>query len=300
MPASLRQLRHEVTGRLRNRLTHTITGLPPERREAYARRLDSNPASRALVRGAASWYSRAPVPIAGGGLFHLLYVSTEELTLDHAHAGLIVRGTLELSVQEALKRTLRPGAVFYDVGANVGFFTLLGSRIVGPEGRVVAFDPVPSCARAVARNIELNGMSQAEIRAVAVGAADGRETLMVVGEASWSHMETTRERHRDVREEVEVDVVALDSLVAAGEIPPPDVVKIDTEGAEIAIVEGMRETLAKHGPALICELHDTNARFAELMDAAGYAMTNLDGPEPVREAGAIHVLARPRERGPSD
>jgi FkbM family methyltransferase len=295
MPASLRQLRHELTGRLRNRLTHAITGLPIERREAYARRLRSNPASRALLRGAASWYARAPVPIAGGGLHELLYISTEELTLDHAHAGLIVRGTLELSVQEAMKRTLRRGGVFYDIGANVGFFTLLGARIVGPAGRVIAFDPVPSCARAVARNIALNDLGQAEIRELAVGAAQGRERLMIVGEASWSHMETTRERHRDVRAEVEVEVVSIDGLVEAGAIPPPDVVKIDTEGAEIAIVEGMRATMERHGPAIICELHDTNERFAELMDAAGYAMTNLDGPEPVRDAGAIHVLAQPRE-----
>lgn len=296
MSPSLRQLRHEVTGRARNRATHFITGLPEDRRSSYARRLRSNPASRALMRFGAGWYARAPVPISGGGLCELLYVDTTDFPLDHAHAGLIVRGTLELSVQEALRRTLRRGGVFYDIGANVGFFTLVGARIVGEHGRVIAFEPVPSCARAVARNIELNELAQAQIREVAVGAADGQATLLVVGEASWSHMESTRERHRDVRAEVDVTVVSIDSLVAAGTIPPPDVLKIDTEGAEIEIVEGMRETLERHGPSVICELHDTNERFAALMDELHYRVTNLDGPEPVREAGAIHVLAQPRER----
>ena len=295
MPPSLRQLRHEVTGRMRNRATHFITGLPEERRSAYARCLQSHPASRALLRFGASWYARAPVPISGGGLYDLLYVDTTDFPLDHAHAGLIVRGTLELSVQEALRRTLRRGGVFYDIGANVGFFTLVGSRIVGESGRVIAFEPVPSCARSVARNIELNGLEQAEIREVAVGASDGHATLLVVGEASWSHMESARERHRDVRAEVDVTVVSIDSLVAAGTIPPPDVLKIDTEGAEIDIVEGMRETLTRHGPAIICELHDTNERFAALMDELDYRATNLDGPEPISEAGPIHVLAQPRE-----
>ena len=295
MPPSLRQLRHEVTGRMRNRATHFITGLPEERRCDYARRLQSNPASRALLRIGASWYARAPVPISGGGLYDLLYVDTTGLPLDHAHAGLIVRGTLELSVQEALRRTLRRGGVFYDIGANVGFFTLVGSRIVGESGRVIAFEPVPSCARSVARNIELNGFEQAEIREVAVGATDGEATLLVVGEASWSHMASARERHRDVRAEVDVTVVSIDSLVAAGTIPPPDVLKIDTEGAEIEIVEGMRETLERHGPAIICELHDTNERFAALMDELHYRATNLDGPEPISDAGPIHVLAQPRE-----
>ena len=295
MPPSPRQLRHELTGRIRNRATQLITNLPQERRYAYARRLRSNPASRALLRQAASWYARAPVPISGGGHFHLLRVDTRDLPLDHAHAGLIVRATLELSVQQAMRRTLRRGGVFYDIGANVGFFTLLGSRIVGESGRVIAFEPVPSCARAVARNIELNGLAQAEIREVAVGAADGRARLLVVGEASWSHLESARERHRDVRTEVDVTVVSIDGLVAAGTIPPPDVLKIDTEGAEIEIVEGMRETIARHGPTIICELHDTNERFAALMDELDYRATNLDGPEPISEAGPIHVLAQPRD-----
>ena len=89
----LRTLRHELTGRLRNGATHYITGLPEDRRATLARRARSTKASRAVMHAAASWYGRAPVPIAGG-LGHLLYVSTADLPLDGAHAGLIVRGTL--------------------------------------------------------------------------------------------------------------------------------------------------------------------------------------------------------------
>src|SRR5882757_11121436 len=170
MTPDLRQLRQELTGRLRNSATHVITGLPEERRTELARRVRSGRVSRALLSRASGWYGRAPVPIAGG-LGHLLYVSTADLPLDHAHAGLIVRGTLEPPVQEALRRLLAPGDVFYDIGANVGFFTILGARLVGPQGHVVAFEPVPACARAVGRNIELNGFAHAEIREAAVGAA---------------------------------------------------------------------------------------------------------------------------------
>src|SRR5882757_3800337 len=236
MPGSIRHLRHEVTGRLRNGATHVITGMPEERRAELAERVRSARASRALLRRASSWYGRAPVPIAGG-LGHLLYVSTADLPLDHAHAGLIVRGTLEPPVQEALRRLLAPGDVFYDIGANVGFFTLLGARLVGPSGRVVAFEPVPWCAHAVGRNIALNGFAHAQIRAEAVGAADGSARLLVVGEASWSHLESTG-RHADVRDEIDVTMVSIDGLVASGAIPPPDVLKIDTEGAELQAIEG--------------------------------------------------------------
>jgi FkbM family methyltransferase len=294
MPGSLRDLRHELTGRLRNGATHVITGMPEERRAELAERVRAGRASRAVLKRAASWYGRAPVPVAGG-LAHLLYVSTADLPLDHAHAGLIVRGTLEPPVQEALRRLVAPGAVFYDIGANVGFFTLLGARLVGPSGRAIAFEPVPACARAVARNIELNDFAHAEIREAAVGAAGGRARLLVVGEASWSHLASTG-RHADVRDEIDVAVVAIDELVAAGEIPPPDVVKIDTEGAELQAIAGMRATIERHRPAIVCELHDTNAAFCALMDELGYVTTNLDGPEPVVAAGPVHALAQPRER----
>ncbi|MGI9098546.1 MAG: FkbM family methyltransferase [Solirubrobacteraceae bacterium] len=292
MPAPLRQLRQEITGRLRNGATHLITGMPEDRRARAAARVRAGRASRALLRTAAGWYARAPVPIAGG-LAHLLYVSTADLPLDHAHAGLIVRGTLEPPVQEALRRLLAPGDVFYDVGANIGFFTILGARLVGPQGRVVAFEPVPACARAVGRNIALNGFAHAEIREEAVGAAGGRARLLVVGEASWSHLASTG-RHADVRDEIDVTVVSIDELVQAGALPPPDVLKIDTEGAELQAIAGMRTTIERHRPAIVCELHDTNAQFAALMDALGYTTTNLDGPAPVAAAGPIHALAQPR------
>jgi FkbM family methyltransferase len=293
MPSALRQLRQELTGRLRNGATHVITGMPEDRRAELARRVRSGRATRALLRGASGWYGRAPVPIAGG-IGHLLYVSTADLPLDHAHAGLIVRGTLEPPVQEALRRLLAPGDVFYDIGANVGFFTLLGARLVGPSGRVIAFEPVPWCARAVARNIEINGFDHAQIRAEAVGDADGDARLLVVGEASWSHLESTG-RHADVRDEIDVDVVSLDSLVAGRAIAPPDVLKVDTEGAELQVIEGARATIARHRPAIVCELHDTNEAFVALMDELGYVTTNLDGPAAVAGAGPIHALAQPRD-----
>lgn len=294
MPGPLRDLRHELTGRLRNGATHLITGLPEDRRAGLAERARGGRASRALLRRAASWYGRAPVPVAGG-LGHLLYVSTADLPLDHAHAGLIVRGTLEPPVQEALRRLIAPGAVFYDIGANVGFFTILGARLVGPQGRVVAFEPVPACARAVANNIALNGFGHAEIREAAVGAASGRDRLLVVGEASWSHLASTG-RHADVRTEIDVAVESIDELVGAGEIPPPDVVKIDTEGAELQALAGMRATIEAHGPSIVCELHDTNEAFCAVMDEVGYTTTNLDGAAPVASAGPVHALAQPRRR----
>ena len=70
--------------------------------------------------------------------------------------------------------------------------------------------------------------------------------------------------------------------------------KIDTEGAELQVIAGMRDTIERHHPAIVCELHDTNAEFCALMDELGYVTTNLDGPTPVIDAGPIHALAQQR------
>jgi hypothetical protein len=71
------------------------------------------------------------------------------------------------------------------------------------------------------------------------------------------------------------------------------VIKIDVEGSELDALEGMRRTLERHRPVVVCELHETNSGFVELMGSLGYLVENLDGPEPVLEAGPVHALARP-------
>jgi hypothetical protein len=82
--------------------------------------------------------------------------------------------------------------------------------------------------------------------------------------------------------------------VFGGEIEAPTVVKIDVEGAEVAVLEGMRRVLAEHRPVVICELHGTHAAFVELCRSVGYRAINLEGTVGVEEAGAsAHALAVP-------
>ncbi len=101
--------------------------------------------------------------------------------------------------------------------------------------------------------------------------------------------------HPLTEEVLEVEQVTIDELLAAGEILPPALVKIDVEGAELAVIEGMRSTIAAHQPAIVCELHDTNREFVAAMDALGYRVVNLDGPGPVDEPDSgSYALALPR------
>jgi FkbM family methyltransferase len=230
------------------------------------------------------------------GLAEGLRFPVRAVPTGHPHTRLLLLGDLEVPMQEALHRTVAPGSTVFDVGANIGFFSVLAGRLTGPGGRVVGFEPVPDVAQLARAAVARNGMAgHVAIRAQAVGATAGVEQLHVVGEASWSHL-ASRGRHPDTVATIDVEVVTLDGLLDAG--PAPDVVKLDVEGAEVDAFRGATRLLEEHRPTLIVELHETNAEVADLLEDAGYALENLDGPEPVREAGPIRILARPTGRGP--
>jgi FkbM family methyltransferase len=203
----------------------------------------------------------------------------------------ILTGQHEPMVQEALRRTVAPGMTIFDVGADIGFFSILSAGLTGPAGRVEAFEPVPASAQAVRTNAALNGLENVSLHHVAVSDHESRETLLVVADNSWSHL-SDRGNHVDTRERIEVGLVCLDDQIESGALPPPDVVKIDVEGSEAAVLRGLARTLDSRPVAVICELHETNAEVLELLASLGYSAENLDGPEPPLEAGHVHILAR--------
>lgn len=224
-----------------------------------------------------------------------LRLSLAHLPVVNRHAGLLARGIAELPVQEAFRRLIAPGDVIYDVGASIGFFSVLAARLTGPGGRVVALEPAPGPAEAIHVNAALNDLGNVTVLQAAAGAGAGRERLWVVADQTSSHL-ASRGEHPLAEEAVEVEVVALDEVVGRGEIPPPTLVKLDVEGSELDALHGMRSILDEHRPKLVCELHGTGEAFADLMDEIGYSASSLDGPEPIREAGEnAHVLALPRD-----
>ena len=158
-----------------------------------------------------------------------------------------------------------------------------------------AFEPAPDNAAAIRVNAALNEFDNVVVVEKAAAAAAGEGRLQVVDDQSWSKLDAYGS-HPGTERVVDVELVAIDDLVRAGELRPPTVVKLDVEGAEISALEGMRATLAEHRPAVICELHDTHREFAQLMRSAGYRVINLEGTEPIEEAGeSAHALALPTD-----
>jgi FkbM family methyltransferase len=202
-------------------------------------------------------------------------------------------GEHELMVQEALRRSVAPGMTVFDVGADIGFFSILSAGLAGPRGRVEAFEPVPASAEAVRVNATLNGFENLSVHRVAVSDHEGSEMLVVRAEHSWSHL-SDRAPQAAAHARVPVALISLDEQIARGALPAPDLVKIDVEGSEGAVLRGLTRTLAARPVVVICELHETNAEVVELLSSLGYSIENLDGTEPVLDAGHIHILARRR------
>ncbi len=211
-----------------------------------------------------------------------------------AHPGYAL-GTSEPEIQELLAEHLKPGDTFFDIGANVGFFTVLAAKLVGTAGCVVAFEPGPETAEALERNVRANGFDTVQIARVAVGNETGEAAFTLPETGHWSAARLTQfdgpapygERTCMVR------VVSLDEARRRCEVPKqPQVVKIDVEGAEVAALHGMRDTLRSTRPVVICETHGTAPDVTELLEHLGYAVETLQDFSD--EAWNPHVLGLPQ------
>jgi FkbM family methyltransferase len=164
-------------------------------------------------------------------------------------------GSNERAVQEAFERLVAPGSVAYDVGANVGFFTLVLARLVGPAGYVYAFEPAAENAALVRQNMARNHFDHVLVVCRAAGTSTGPQ-LLQVSAYSGGHALQEAEAPPDQVGSLPVEVVALDDFVAQAGVRPPDVVKIDVEGFELGVLQGMRRILAERQPALLVEVDD--------------------------------------------
>jgi FkbM family methyltransferase len=190
-----------------------------------------------------------------------------------------VLGTSDPEEQEWLARHLRPGDVLYDLGANVGFFTLLGARLVGDTGKVFAFEPLKENFAQLEKNVSLNRFEQVVPVRAAVAATEGSARF------GGSSSRTDNTRILRVGEPAyaaeEVPVVALDAWRRRTASEPPTTIKMDVEGAEIDALEGARETIAEFKPTLLVEVHGLGAKFVDYVREAlaplGYAARLLDG-----------------------
>lgn len=175
----------------------------------------------------------------------------------------VLSGRYEPEQTDLFVEHVRPGDTVFDVGAHAGYYTLLASTLVGPSGRVCAFEPDPGNVRALRGNVETNGCTNVRIEEAAV--ADGAGTARFGGGSGSGTGRLTEEGER------EVSTLALDDYAERSELVP-SVVKIDVEGAEHRVLRGASVTLRRASPVLFLSLHGRAPRRAclELLGDAGY------------------------------
>ena len=155
--------------------------------------------------------------------------------------------------------TLQEGEVFIDVGAHVGYYSLDASKRVGGSGRVISVEPNPPTADRLRRNILLNNASNVTVQQVACTDKETTLHFFQAGRENTGSSSMSKENARSSRE-IEVRGAPLDAIVKALQLGRVDLVKIDVEGAELQVLHGMTETLAKYRPKLIVELVDQNLK----------------------------------------
>ena len=167
---------------------------------------------------------------------------------------LAISGVWEPNVTAAFRRSLGPGDVCLDVGAHIGYYTLLASRLVGRDGHVYAFEPSQPNYEALSTNLSRNGVDNVTALQVAVGPAAGRATLFE-GPGTNSGGATLRRdlaERRPVRpQKLEVEVRPIAAAVPERELARIRVVKIDVEGSELEVLRSMTPVFEAGAPLAV-------------------------------------------------
>jgi FkbM family methyltransferase len=180
-------------------------------------------------------------------------------------------GTYELPTQRVFKSLIKPGDVIFDVGAMVGFFTLLSSRLTGPQGRVVAFEPLPRNLTYLDRHLDLNDVPNVTVVRAAVYSSGGEVAFTPADLPSMGRI--SEEGSLTVRS------VRLDDLVSKGQIAPPNLIKMDIEGGEVEALSGAKDVLGSARPSIVLSTHGEQAltECTDFLRDRGYSIEPFAG-----------------------
>ena len=194
-------------------------------------------------------------------------------------------GSYAVLVVEAMKRFLRRGDIFFDVGANIGYLSAIGADLVGRRGQVHAFEPVPIHFEKLCRLVDLNPEYDITANPFAAGEESSACTIYVTQQAGQSTLVPSYKSRSEIVDELRVPVVRLDAYIEKHKLGRIALIKIDAEGFELPILKGLQGYLEATGerPAIICEIapraYSLLGRkideLLELVTAYGYTARDL-------------------------
>ncbi|MGV9007096.1 MAG: FkbM family methyltransferase [Brevundimonas sp.] len=191
---------------------------------------------------------------------------------------------------EALDRYLRPGDVFVDAGANIGFFTVAAARRVGAAGRIVAVEMMPDTAQALRDHLSLNGVDNAVVIERALSDCVGAHVEATVRDGHFGQATIALASTQAGGRQVRVETTTLAEVLAA--LPTVAVLKIDIEGAELDALRGAGSAL-QAVKVILFEQLDTSPEVPDHLKSMGFEVSSLDG----RNRIAINRVAGPGPAG---
>jgi FkbM family methyltransferase len=215
-------------------------------------------------------------------------------------------GGWEPAAQRLMVQHVAPGSVAYDIGANIGIHTLLLSRLVGRQGQVYAFEPVPALFARLCENVRLNpGLPAARPVQLALGDHGGTAAFYTGHHAGAGHLAASGPQTGD---RILVSTSVLDEFVYREHHAPPGFMKIDVEGAEGSVLVGAEQVLSNARPIVMVDLHSpgqdlavgktlTRAGYVAYRTGDGSRVRQLERGWPDPEGLSGQVIAFPIERG---
>lgn len=182
----------------------------------------------------------------------------------------ILGGTYEPEQTRLFQQHVPAGASVFDVGAHVGYYTLLSAVLVGPKGRVLAFEPNPTNHAFLCRHVALNDLGNVTVEHAAVSDRSGTATF-AFGRGSGTGRLAAEGA-------LEVRTIRLDDVCRDRGLQP-GFIKIDVEGAELSVLQGAVELVRAHHPVIFLSTHgpEIHARCLAWLRAFGYTLEPVDG-----------------------
>jgi FkbM family methyltransferase len=188
-------------------------------------------------------------------------------------------GRYEPAVMSEIFSLRETTKVAYDVGANVGYVTLALAHRLKDRGRIFAFEPVPGNVELIKKMTALNNLEErVATHLLALGNKTGEQRFVLWGSSAMHLLETALNgQDTGLCQSIVVQSSTIDAFVFEQNNPPPDLIKIDVEGAEVLVLEGASRTLSTYSPSIIMEVHGPeNAQRAwEMLDGLNYSWLRL-------------------------
>ncbi|MCF4967966.1 FkbM family methyltransferase [Nostoc sp. CMAA1605] len=189
-------------------------------------------------------------------------------------------GSYEYDKQILFEQTIKEGSIVFDLGAHTGFYTLLASTLVGAKGKVFSFEPMPTNIKYLKQHLQLNSIPNVTVVESAVSDKTGIDYFELNSSTFQGQLSS--------KGSLQVQTVSIDNLIAKGEIPVPDYIKIDVEGAEMKVFTGAKTMLSNAHPTIFLATHsdELHQQCIEFLTSLGYKIKPI-GNKPLEESEEI-------------